>query len=174
MEPIPKAAKQKRPREDAPPPSSTPAAFVEPTFDLPPPGSENSAFIHPDRRPGGRPASGAAGESASGAAGEAVTPAGEDEPAALSHKEKRLAKRRKLAGIEEPAPLPSTSNPKSILSGPAIGNTPAKSAHGIWVGNMNFSTSNKMLLGWFEERGLKEVTRLNMPGGKRVGELNRG
>ncbi len=49
-----------------------------------------------------------------------------------------------------------------------------KSAHGVWIGNMNYSTTNKMVLGWLEERGLKEVVRINMPGGKRSGENNRG
>nr|CRX78986.1 hypothetical protein ls5930a1_00059 [Leucosporidium scottii] len=115
-----------------------------------------------------------------------------DDTPALSHKEKRLAKRRKLAGLPErpPAPPPdsvaaiqSTSSVPTIGSqrapgnhegGIAVGATPAKGAQGIWVGNMNFATTSKDLLAWFEERGLKEVTRINMPKGKRSHENNRG
>lgn len=101
----------------------------------------------------------------------------EPEVPALSHKEKRLAKRRKLSGIDDPVIVPVLQ--KSIntipgVPGTIIGNTPSKSAFGIWVGNMAFGTTQKMLLGWFESKGLKEVTRLNMPGGKRPGEANRG
>lgn len=95
----------------------------------------------------------------------------EDDTPALSHKEKRLAKRRKLSGIEEPVKAAAAP---VVPGGPTVGNTPAKSAHGVWVGNMNFNTTSKLLLAWFEDRGLKEVTRINMPGGKRTGEANRG
>jgi hypothetical protein len=105
--------------------------------------------------------------------GEAAEP---DVPA-LSHKEKRLAKKRKLAGIEEAAAAAvtvSTSVGGPSINGTIIGNTPAKSAHGIWVGNMNFATTTRMLMGWFDERGLKDISRINMPNGKRPGENNRG
>lgn len=105
----------------------------------------------------------------------------EDEVPAISHKERRLAKRRKLAGLEPvPTPTPSSSTaPKSKTAttgegGFTIGNTPAKTAHGIWVGNMSFKTTSKNLLDWFEGRGLKEIMRINMPGGKKPAEMNRG
>ncbi|SCV70803.1 BQ2448_3565 [Microbotryum intermedium] len=110
----------------------------------------------------------------------------DDETPALSHKEKRLAKRRKLAGIPEREPAPSPASmvhpsQKAVidLSGKgtvttAMGNTPAKSAHGVWVGNMNYATTSKDLIQWFSSRGLTEVTRINMPNGKRAHENNRG
>lgn len=106
-----------------------------------------------------------------------VDEAAEPDVPALSHKEKRLAKKRKLAGIEEAAAA-AVSVPTSVggpsINGTIIGNTPAKSAHGIWVGNMNFATTTRMLMGWFDERGLKDISRINMPNGKRPGENNRG
>ncbi|KAK4704659.1 hypothetical protein P7C70_g1554, partial [Phenoliferia sp. Uapishka_3] len=143
-----KVKKEKRKREAKPEEPAVeeaqPAPEEEPSFDVPPPLAD--------------------GEDA--AAGDA-----EDDTPALSHKEKRLAKRRKLSGIEPPV---KAATEPVLPGGPIIGNTPAKSAHGVWVGNMNFNTTSKLLLSWFEDRGLKEVTRINMPGGKRVGENNRG
>ncbi|KAL8290245.1 hypothetical protein RQP46_003184 [Phenoliferia psychrophenolica] len=141
-----KVKKEKRKREAKPEPveaeeAEAAAAPEEPSFDVPPPLADDADAADDDDTP------------------------------ALSHKEKRLAKRRKLSGIEEPvkaAPVPV------VPGGITVGNTPAKSAHGVWVGNMNFNTTSKLLLAWFEDRGLKEVTRINMPGGKKVGENNRG
>ncbi|KDE08999.1 hypothetical protein MVLG_00721 [Microbotryum lychnidis-dioicae p1A1 Lamole] len=110
----------------------------------------------------------------------------DDETPALSHKDKRLAKRRKLAGIPEREPAPASASMihpsrKAVvdLSGDgtvttAFGNTPPKSAHGVWVGNMNYATTSKDLIQWFSSRGLTEVTRINMPSGKRAHENNRG
>lgn len=125
----------------------------------------------------------------------------EDDVPALSHKAARLLKKRKLSGLEPDLSVTalqaSSMHPSRVLSlsgnvvagragvqvkngkvvpveGVLVGNTPGKGAFGIWVGNMNFSTTNKCLLGWLEERGLKEVARINMPGGKRPGENNRG
>lgn len=110
----------------------------------------------------------------------------EDDTPALSHKERRLAKKRKLAaeaqGLDAVEVVASVKKPSkksktataSADGVPAIGNTPSTSAHGIWVGNMNYATSSKELLAWFEARGLKDVTRINMPGGKRAHEANRG
>ncbi|KAM0746457.1 hypothetical protein T439DRAFT_329889 [Meredithblackwellia eburnea MCA 4105] len=99
---------------------------------------------------------------------------GEEVPA-MSHKEKRLAKRRKLA-LEASGATVDESTPAAATAPtvPAVGQTPAKSAHGIWVGNLSFKTSSRVLLDWFAQRGLKEVTRVNMPGGKRATEANRG
>ena len=95
---------------------------------------------------------------------------------ALSHKALRLAKRRKLAGLPDVPIIPTSTAGNSIpgVPGVIIGNTPGKSAHGIWLGNMNYGTTNKMLLAWLEERGLKEIVRINMPSGRREGEMNRG
>lgn len=141
-----KVKKTKRPREDKPvepvEEPTAPAADAEPSFDVPPPLVSDTEDAPDDDTP------------------------------ALSHKEKRLAKRRKLSGIEEV--VKSAPAAPTVPGGPTIGNTPAKSAHGVWVGNLNFNTTSKLLLEWFEERGLKEVTRINMPNGKRPGENNRG
>lgn len=104
----------------------------------------------------------------------------------LSHKEKRLAKKRKLAAVqagEDPETVASkpakpattaTTNAPTTIGNTLVGNTPARSAHGVWVGNLNFATHPRELLAWFADRGLKEVTRINMPGGKRSHENNRG
>ncbi|GAA5866585.1 hypothetical protein JCM8547_005467 [Rhodosporidiobolus lusitaniae] len=111
--------------------------------------------------------------------------AGEEEERPLSHKEKRLAKKRKLAleaaGEDPDAPAAPAAaekkgdaHPPTMIGGTLVGNTPARSAHGIWVGNMNYATHPRELLAWFAERGLKEVTRINMPSGKRSHENNRG
>jgi len=115
--------------------------------------------------------------------------ADDDEDKPLSHKEKRLAKKRKLAAVaagldpDAPAPAPTpAAAPSSSSSGPAattigttlVGNTPGRSAHGIWVGNMNYATHPRELLAWFAGQGLKDVVRINMPGGKRSHENNRG
>lgn len=153
-----KVKKSKRAREAAPPPSSTPAAQPaddgELSFSIQPPSDDTPSTAAP-----------------------APADEAEDEVPALSHKEKRLAKRRKLSGLD-PLPTPATSSftstANSGVPGIVIGNTPSKSAHGIWLGNMNYGTTSKMLLSWFEERGLKDVTRINMPNGKRPGENNRG
>ncbi|GAA6022112.1 hypothetical protein JCM10207_000766 [Rhodosporidiobolus poonsookiae] len=116
--------------------------------------------------------------------------AAEDEERPLSHKEKRLAKKRKLtaeaAGADEggngavspPKGVAPPSKAKeaapTMIGSTLVGNTPARSAHGIWIGNLNFATHARELLAWFSERGLKEVTRINMPNGKRQHENNRG
>lgn len=105
----------------------------------------------------------------------------------LSHKEKRLAKKRKLAAVQagedpeavaskpaKPATTATTTNAPTTIGNTLVGNTPARSAHGVWVGNLNFATHPRELLAWFADRGLKEVTRINMPGGKRSHENNRG
>ncbi|GAA5970552.1 hypothetical protein JCM21900_004301 [Sporobolomyces salmonicolor] len=112
-------------------------------------------------------------------------PAAGDEVKVLSHKEKRLAKKRKLAleADGETAPAESSYSGKTsapaataplTIGGTAVGNTPARSAHGVWVGNLNFATHARELLAWFQERGLTEITRINMPNGKRQHENNRG
>ncbi|GAA5844170.1 hypothetical protein JCM11251_002457 [Rhodosporidiobolus azoricus] len=122
------------------------------------------------------------------AAPEAAVEGEEEKP--LSHKEKRLAKKRKLAaeaaaaeGGEEggevssaptSAPAAKVAPAPTMIGSTLVGNTPARSAHGVWVGNMNFATHARELLAWFAERGLKEVTRINMPNGKRAHENNRG
>lgn len=100
----------------------------------------------------------------------------EVEVVAVSHKAARLAKRRKLAGLPEVEPVVVSTAGNTIAGMPGIivGNTPGKSAFGIWLGNMNYSTTNKMLLTWLEERGIKEIVRINMPMGRRSGEMNRG
>ncbi|GAA5933532.1 hypothetical protein JCM3775_003724 [Rhodotorula graminis] len=112
----------------------------------------------------------------------------DDEDKPLSHKEKRLAKKRKLAaeaaGLDPDAPLavapaapastPSSGPAATTIGTTLVGNTPAKAAHGIWVGNMNYATHPRELLAWFAGHGLKDVVRINMPGGKRSHENNRG
>jgi len=128
------------------------------------------------------PAAGAEGE------GEGEGEGGAEVPA-LSHKEKRLAKRRKLQGLEDPATAEAASSSKPKIgskmapvpgtigaqpAAPVVGATPAKGSFGIWVGNMNFATPSKDLLAWFENRGLRDIVRINMPGGKRSHEANRG
>lgn len=115
---------------------------------------------------------------------EPVSNAGKNEPIedaevdvpALSHKALRLLKRRKLSGVEDAPPVVVTPSGNKIpgVPGVIVGNTPGKSAFGIWLGNMNYSTTNKMLLAWLDEHGLKEIVRINMPMGRRSGEMNRG
>ena len=110
----------------------------------------------------------------------------------LSHKEKRQAKKRRLAleaaGEDPDAPEHAKPGKKSaagaaggqpgatplMIGGTAVGNTPARSAHGVWVGNLNFATHARDLLAWFQARGLADITRINMPNGKRSHENNRG
>ncbi|GAA5882182.1 hypothetical protein JCM16303_002266 [Sporobolomyces ruberrimus] len=104
----------------------------------------------------------------------------------LSHKEKRQAKKRRLAmeaAGEDPDAVPPPTKSSSgggsapaptMIGGTAVGNTPARSAHGVWVGNMNFATHARDLLAWFQARGLADITRINMPNGKRSHENNRG
>jgi hypothetical protein len=116
---------------------------------------------------------------------------GEPEEKVLSHKEKRQLKKRKLAAeaagedpdlIDSPtapavgagAEKKGDAPPPTMIGQTLVGNTPARSAHGVWVGNMNFATHPRELLAWFAERGLKDVTRINMPNGKRSHENNRG
>ncbi|GAA5987017.1 hypothetical protein JCM10908_000993 [Rhodotorula pacifica] len=124
-------------------------------------------------------------EEATTAAGEAAD--GESEEKVLSHKEKRLAKKRKLAAeqagedpeaavasVSSSKPAKPAANAPTTIGNTLVGNTPARSAHGVWVGNMNFATHPRELLAWFADRGLKDVTRINMPGGKRTHENNRG
>ncbi|BGP07305.1 Nucleolar protein 13 [Rhodotorula toruloides] len=113
----------------------------------------------------------------------------DDDERPLSRKERRQAKKRKLAADaagDDELPPPSKaakSSTSTSSSQPAattsigstlVGNTPSRSAHGVWVGNLNFATHPRELLQWFKERGLEEVTRINMPGGKRQHENNRG
>ncbi|BGP23987.1 RNP24 [Rhodotorula toruloides] len=113
----------------------------------------------------------------------------DDDERPLSRKERRQAKKRKLAAYaagdgEAATPTkPAKSTTSASSSQPAattsigstlVGNTPSRSAHGVWVGNLNFATHPRELLQWFKERGLEEVTRINMPGGKRHHENNRG
>ncbi|GAA5836227.1 hypothetical protein JCM3766R1_003461, partial [Sporobolomyces carnicolor] len=116
----------------------------------------------------------------------AAAPAVEDAP--LSHKEKRQAKKRRLAleaaGEDPDAPQHDAKKSKTasgaasttplMIGGTAVGNTPARSSHGVWVGNLNFATHARDLLAWFQARGLAEITRINMPNGKRTHENNRG
>ncbi|BGP15312.1 hypothetical protein JCM10213_002629 [Rhodosporidiobolus nylandii] len=116
--------------------------------------------------------------------GAAAAAEGGEEERVLSHKEKRLLKKRKLAAEaagEEfvppsaPAPAAAAAAPATTMIGQTlVGNTPSRSAHGVWVGNLNFATHARELLGWFADKGLKEVTRINMPNGKRSHENNRG
>jgi hypothetical protein len=121
----------------------------------------------------------------------AAEESGEPEEKVLSHKEKRQLKKRKLAAeaagedpdlIDSPtapavgagAEKKGDAPPPTMIGQTLVGNTPARSAHGVWVGNMNFATHPRELLAWFAERGLKDVTRINMPNGKRSHENNRG
>lgn len=173
--------KTKRSREEQPT-----AIEEEPSFALQPPSAEEAPLSKKAQRQAKKLAE-AAQENGAGqevTEGEGAEVAGEDDTPALSHKEKRMAKRRKLAGIPERAPAPvlpssvptigSQRAPGGHEGGIAVGATPAKGAHGIWIGNMNFATTSKELLAWFEERGLREITRINMPKGKRSHENNRG
>lgn len=97
----------------------------------------------------------------------------EPEEDGLSRKEKRKRRKLEAAGL-----LPIDAPPKveddAAAKGPAKGQTPAKEAHGVWIGNMNFKTSSQELIDWLAERGIGEVTRINMPAGKKAGENNRG
>ncbi|BGP39258.1 Nucleolar protein 13 [Rhodotorula kratochvilovae] len=183
-------------------------------FTIPPPADEGPVvarpavpltgkYIHPDRRNDASPAPSNKRKApshdapahrrreANGVATEAqeeeAAPApaqDDDEERPLSHKEKRLAKKRKLAaeaaGLDPDAPAPAaapaaSSAPATTTIGTTlVGNTPARSAHGIWLGNLNYVTHLRELLQWFAGKGLKDVVRINMPGGKRSHENNRG
>ncbi|KAK4057825.1 Nucleolar protein 13 [Microbotryomycetes sp. JL221] len=95
----------------------------------------------------------------------------------LSHKERRLAKRRKLKQPDADESTTTTDDRPSTSSKavtPKVGATPAKSAFGVWIGNLTYSTTSKQLLDWLADKGLKEVTRVNMPKGKRSHEHNKG
>ena len=77
---------------------------------------------------------------------------------------KAARKRRKLEDKAQAAPAEGTK--------PAAAQK--KGEHGVWVGNMSFRTSQDMLRDFFSNRACEEIVRINMPGGKRPGELNRG
>lgn len=179
-----KMKKSKRSRDT---PTTDP---ITPTLDLAPPAATTDVSPAKKSKRSSKSLDDSPTAEAASATADASTEPTDDGPA-LSHKEKRLAKRRKLAGLPERAPAPppdsvaaiqsssvptigSQRAPGSHQGGITVGATPAKGAHGIWVGNMNFATTSKDLLAWFEERGLKEVTRINMPKGKRSHENNRG
>ncbi|GAA6054390.1 hypothetical protein JCM3770_002233 [Rhodotorula araucariae] len=179
-----------------PPPADDAPVSARPAVPL------TGKYIHPDRREDrpqpnnkrkapshDRPAlapRAAPAAHASGAQEDADAPAppqDDDEERPLSHKEKRLAKKRKLAaeaaGLDPDAPAPAAQAPSSAPAATTIGttlvgNTPARSAHGIWLGNLNYATHPRELLQWFAAKGLKDVVRINMPGGKRSHENNRG
>ncbi|KAI5478603.1 RNA-binding protein Rnp24 [Pseudohyphozyma bogoriensis] len=171
----------KRTRDTEPAPQVATTEIVD--FAIPPPADDAAAS--PKKSAKGKGKATAVVDESGDATMEGTAEEGnqvaenDDEVPAMSHKERRLAKRRKLAGLDDPAPSSGPgpaagANGVAAEGGIAVGNTPAKSAHGIWVGNLAFKTTSKMLLAWFEQRGLKDVTRINMPNGKRVGESNRG
>ncbi|EHS62806.1 uncharacterized protein PGTG_22688 [Puccinia graminis f. sp. tritici CRL 75-36-700-3] len=54
----------------------------------------------------------------------------------------------------------------------SIFTTATRSKHGVWVGNLLFTTTAQELARFFEPAG--KVTRLNMPAGKRAHEANSG
>lgn len=142
----------------------------------------------PAARTGEEASNGAAAVAAVGgeeAAAQSAAAGGDDDERPLSHKEKRLAKKRKLAAeqagedpdavtVAKPAKPQAAASQPTTIGTTLVGNTPARSAHGVWVGNLNFATHPRELLAWFAERGIKDVTRINMPGGKRSHENNRG
>ncbi|KAM0789004.1 hypothetical protein ACM66B_003072 [Microbotryomycetes sp. NB124-2] len=104
------------------------------------------------------------------------SPAAEEDDAEppLSHKERRLAKRRKLKSTtddDKDGKAKVATDNKPALK---VGATPAKSAFGVWIGNLTYTTTSQQLLAWLAERGLSDVTRVNMPKGKRSHEHNKG
>ncbi|KAK4055498.1 Nucleolar protein 13 [Microbotryomycetes sp. JL201] len=95
----------------------------------------------------------------------------------LSHKERRLAKRQKLKStndIDTDNNVSSNSKADKKATTLKVGATPAKSAYGVWIGNLTYTTTSQQLLAWLAERGLQDVTRVNMPKGKRSHEHNKG
>ncbi|PLW14686.1 hypothetical protein PCANC_09591 [Puccinia coronata f. sp. avenae] len=93
---------------------------------------------------------------------------------AISHKEKR--KRRKLEqkktldkSIEDdPIAVPTMSSRKVET----IFTTTSRTKHGVWVGNLLFTTTPQELAQFLEGAG--PIVRLNMPTGKREHEANTG
>ncbi|KAI9625223.1 hypothetical protein H4Q26_016414 [Puccinia striiformis f. sp. tritici PST-130] len=96
---------------------------------------------------------------------------------AISHKERR--KRRKLEkkkleieeneDISKPKPTSTVTSSKKVDS---IFTTTTRTKHGVWVGNMLFTTTPQELARFFEPAGT--IVRLNMPTGKREHEANSG
>ncbi|KNE90908.1 hypothetical protein PSTG_15662 [Puccinia striiformis f. sp. tritici PST-78] len=101
----------------------------------------------------------------------------EEEIEAISHKERR--KRRKLEkkkleieeneDISKPKPISTVTSSKKVDS---IFTTTTRTKHGVWVGNMLFTTTPQELARFFEPAGT--IVRLNMPTGKREHEANSG
>lgn len=112
-------------------------------------------------------------------------PEEEEEVEAISHKERR--KRRKL---EKKGLLPSSTDAIedrhhhhqqqtntagfSAPTSSSINALPPRSAHALWVGNMNFMTSPQRLQSWFEEKGISGISRVHMPKGAKKFEQNKG
>ncbi|KAA1086527.1 hypothetical protein PGT21_002001 [Puccinia graminis f. sp. tritici] len=99
------------------------------------------------------------------------------ETEAISHKERR--KRRKLEkkksvqkDEDEDGETKTREAVTSSRKVESIFTTATRSKHGVWVGNLLFTTTAQELARFFEPAG--KVTRLNMPAGKRAHEANSG
>jgi RNA recognition motif-containing protein len=99
------------------------------------------------------------------------------ETEAISHKERR--KRRKLekkkSAQKDDDEDGETKTSEAVTSSrkvESIFTTATRSKHGVWVGNLLFTTTAQELARFFEPAG--KVTRLNMPAGKRAHEANTG
>lgn len=89
--------------------------------------------------------------------------------APVSRKEARKAKRRKVAKDEDGESEDESSPAKAEAS------KAPRSTHGVWIGNLNFQTTKEALLSWLRAQGLEDdPVRVNMPGGKKKTEKNRG
>lgn len=104
----------------------------------------------------------------------------EEEVEAISHKERRKRRKLEKKGLlpnsqhaangdgDESATVPPPPSSSSINA------LPPRSAHALWVGNMNFMTSSQRLQSWFEEKGISGISRVHMPKGAKKFEQNKG
>lgn len=91
----------------------------------------------------------------------------EEEAPVLSRKEQRKAKKRSEAGLD-PVPLAD----KKVVDTAALAQAPqaAKTSQfGVWIGNLNFTTSSNAIKSWLANQLLSvqgDIVRVNLPSGQ--------
>jgi hypothetical protein len=98
--------------------------------------------------------------------------ASEPEEPVLSHAAARKSKRAKLAHDDGDGDGDGDAAPARPSSGAAAKQKSKKGQFGVWIGNLAFHTGEEKLRRFLEGAG--EITRVNMPAGKKKGELNKG
>lgn len=100
-------------------------------------------------------------------ANEAADAEPEEDVPILSKKEQRKAKKRSEAGLD-PIPLAD----KKVHDTAALAHAPQAvktSQYGVWIGNLNFTTSANALKNWLASNILSaqgEIVRVNLPAGQ--------